>query len=148
MASTYTTNIRIEQQGDGDNKNSWGTVLNNMLQLVDEAITAYTTISLSSVDVTLTAVNGGSDQSRSPFLELTGALTADVNIIVPSVSKSYIVKDKTTGSSAITIKTVAGAGSSVADGTQTMFICDGVSVSPLTDPSLELDSNGDLQPTA
>ena len=29
MASTYTTNIRLTKQGDGDNPNSWGLILNN-----------------------------------------------------------------------------------------------------------------------
>ena len=29
MAASYTTRIRLTQQGDGDNPNSWGTVLNN-----------------------------------------------------------------------------------------------------------------------
>ena len=29
MASTYTTRIRLVKQGDGDNPNTWGTVLND-----------------------------------------------------------------------------------------------------------------------
>ena len=29
MASTYTSRIRLNKQGDGDNPNSWGTVLND-----------------------------------------------------------------------------------------------------------------------
>ena len=33
MASTFTTNIRLEQQEDGANPNSWGTVLTTMLLL-------------------------------------------------------------------------------------------------------------------
>ena len=28
MASTYTTRIRLEKQGDGENPNSWGDILN------------------------------------------------------------------------------------------------------------------------
>ena len=56
MASTFTTRIRLEKQADGSNPNSWGTVLNqNVIDLVDEAIAAYTTVSLSAVDVTLTS---------------------------------------------------------------------------------------------
>ena len=41
MASTFTTRIRLNKQGDGDlnNPNSWGTVLNNgVISLVDDAI--------------------------------------------------------------------------------------------------------------
>ena len=37
MASTFTTNIRLEQQEDGANPNSWGTVLNNnVIALIDD----------------------------------------------------------------------------------------------------------------
>ena len=35
MASTYTTNLRLTKQGDGDNPNTWGEVLNNVISLVD-----------------------------------------------------------------------------------------------------------------
>ena len=28
MASTYTSNLRLTKQGDGDNPNTWGQVLN------------------------------------------------------------------------------------------------------------------------
>ncbi len=31
MASTYTTNIRLEKQGDGENPNTWGLRLMVML---------------------------------------------------------------------------------------------------------------------
>ena len=49
MASTYTTNIRLTKQGDGDNPNTWGQVLNDgVISLVDDAIAGYTTVSLGS----------------------------------------------------------------------------------------------------
>ena len=42
MASTYTSRIRLVKQGDGDNPNSWGAVLNDgVISLVDDAIAAY-----------------------------------------------------------------------------------------------------------
>ena len=94
MASTFTTNIRLEQQEDGANPNSWGTVLNNnVIALIDDAIAAYTTVSLSAVDVTLTNENGASDQARSAFLELQGTLTANVNLVLPAQSKGYFFKN-------------------------------------------------------
>ena len=49
MASTFTSRIRLNKQGDGDNPNSWGVVLNDgVISLVDDAIAAYTTISIGS----------------------------------------------------------------------------------------------------
>ena len=131
MVSSYTTRIRLEKQGDGENPNSWGTVLNqNVIDLVDEAIAAYTTVVVSSADVTLTANDGTTDQSRSPFLELSGTVSASLNVLVPQKSKSYVINDKTTrqNSAAITLKTAAGTGSTVAAGSRKMFLCDTVSV--------------------
>ncbi len=131
MASTYTTRIRLEKQEDGANPNSWGTVLNqNVIDLVDDAIAAYTTVSLSAVDVTLTNIDGQADQARSAFIELQGALTADVNVVIPAKSKSYFIKNKTTRSSAETtkIKTLAGSGATVGVSGNGWFVCDGVSV--------------------
>ena len=60
MAATYTSKIRLTQQGDGDNPNSWGAVLNNgVTSLVDDAIAAYTTIEIgANATVTLSAVDG------------------------------------------------------------------------------------------
>lgn len=47
MASTYTTRIRLEKQGDGENPNSWGDILNqNVIDLVDSVVAAYTTVSI------------------------------------------------------------------------------------------------------
>jgi hypothetical protein len=131
MASTYTTRIRLEKQEDGANPNSWGTVLNqNVIDLVDDAIAAYTTVSLSAIDVTLTNIDGQADQARSAFIELQGALTADVNVVIPAKSKSYFIKNKTTRSSAETtkIKTLAGSGATVGVSGNGWFVCDGVSV--------------------
>ena len=90
--STFTTRIRLEKQGEGENPNSWGRVLNqNVIDLVDDAVAAYTTITVSSVDVTLTNSDGVSDQARSAFLELKGALTDDVNLWGSVVTDSLFV---------------------------------------------------------
>ena len=76
MASTFTSRIRLTKQGDGDNPNSWGVVLNDgVISLVDDAIAAYTTVSIgSAATVTLSAVDGGGDVPRSAFLEVKGSV--------------------------------------------------------------------------
>ena len=135
MASTYTSRIRLEKQGDGENPNTWGLRLNqNVIDLLDEAVAAYVTVSVSSADITLTANDGTTDQSRSPFIELQGTVTADLNVVVPSVAKGYVVNDSTTRSpaaSAITLKTATGQGNLVKTGRVSQFICDAVSVHPV-----------------
>ena len=136
MASTYTTRIRLEKQGDGENPNSWGAILNqNVIDLVDDAIAAYTTIVVSSADVTLTTNDGTSDQARSAFLELSGTVSSNLNVLVPEQSKGFIVNDKTTrqNSATITVKTASGSGTAITSGEIRQLVCDKVSVFALTE---------------
>lgn len=130
--STFTSRIRLEKQADGANPNSWGLILNqNVIDLVDDAIAAYTTVTVSAADVTLTTEDGASDQARSAFIELTGTLTSSHDIILPAQSKSYFIRNKSVPSptsNTITIKTLAGSGATVATSANGFFICDGVSV--------------------
>lgn len=129
MASTYTTRVRLEKQTPGENENTWGTILNgNVIDLVDDSIAAYTTITVSSVDVTLTQADGSSDQARSAFLDITGTLTGNVNVIIPALSKGYGVRNSTSGSFTITMKTATGSGIAIPQGQVISVISDGVSV--------------------
>lgn len=135
MASTYTSITRLEKQGDGENPNTWGARLNqNALDLVDQAIGQYTTISVAAANYTLTVVNGGADQARSPFIELQGTVTSSLNVVVPALGKSYVINDTTTrspSSRTITLKTATGSGQLVKSGRISQFICDSVSVHPV-----------------
>jgi len=136
MASTYTTNIRLTKQGDGDNPNNWGLILNNeVIDLVDSAIAGYTLISCSSADITLTESNGAADQARSAMLEFVGTVSSNINIIVPTKSKFYIVNDQTVrqSSSSITIKTASGSGVTVNTSAAGIFFSDAVSVYSMSD---------------
>ena len=128
--ATFTSRIRLEKQANGENSGTWGTVLNqNVIDLVDDAIAGYTIVSCSATAVELTANNGSSDQARSAVLELQGTLTSSVDITIPSVSKIYYVKNNTSGSYPITLKTAATtAKTTVAQGGTAPFICDAVNV--------------------
>jgi hypothetical protein len=143
MASSYTTRIRLEKQGDGENPNSWGAVLNqNVIDLVDQAIASYTTVSISVGNTTLTTNDGSSDQARSAFIEFIGNLTTSINVEIPGVSKGYGIRTNFATVSAgatLTLKTAAGTGYSVPTSTANTFVfCDGVSVHGLNSSGLGL----------
>jgi len=127
--ATFTSRIRLEKQDNGANSGTWGTVLNqNVIDLVDDAVAGYTIVSCSSA-ITLSSNNGSADQARSAILELQGTLTSSVDITIPSVSKIYFVKNNTSGSHAITLKTAATtAKTTVTQGGTGPFICDGTNV--------------------
>jgi hypothetical protein len=116
MASTYTTNIRLTKQGDGDNANTWGEILNNVLSLVDQAVGSYTTITVGATSsVALTENSGSSDQSRSAILEIAGTVGGahtSIFVYLPAgAAKTYAIKNavsaNTTSSDAVILR-VAG----------------------------------------
>jgi len=130
MASTFTTNIRLEKQGDGENPNSWGTILNaNVIDLVDQAVAAYQIVSVSgTTPLTLSQVNGATDQSRKAILSFDGTLTAETSIIIPSVNKMYYVRNNTSGSFALKVKTAGNTAITIEQGSNVMVATDGTNV--------------------
>ena len=132
MASNYTTRIRLNQQGDGDNPNSLGTVLNDgVISLVDEAVAKYTTVSLgSAATVTLSAVDGGTDVPRSAFLEANGTVGGahtTITMVIPNVTKGYVVNNQTTyttTTNVVKIKTAPGDGLTIPQGAISQIVVD------------------------
>ena len=123
MSSTYSTNLRTELIGSGDQAGTWGTTTNTSLgSILEQAIAGvsggpyvsgtYPSVNFpTDADITLTANNGSVDQSRSAVLVVTstGSLTATRNVIAPaSASKVYIIKNSTTGGQSIQIKYATG----------------------------------------
>jgi hypothetical protein len=137
MAASYTSRLRLVKQGDGDNPNSWGTVLNDgMISLVDDAIAGYEKVTIgAAATVTLSAVDGGEDQARYAFLEVTGSVGGtydDIVLQIPSNSKSYVINNQvsanTTASDTVKIKTASGTGYTIPFGAIGLVVCDGTSV--------------------
>ena len=135
MTATYTTRIRLTKQGTGDNDSTWGVVLNDeVIELTDYAIAGYTTISLAAGNVSLTINDGATDQARSAMLELTGTLTGDRGVYLPTnISKSYIVKNNTSGAYSATVLINGGSGSVIPQGSSAIVFTDGTTVTPATD---------------
>jgi hypothetical protein len=133
--ATYTTRIRLSKQATGENDSTWGTVLNDeVIDLTDFAIAGYTTISLAAGDVSLTANDGATDQARSAIIEMSGTLTANTDMYLPSgVSKSYIVKNNTSGAYDATVLINGGTGTVVPQGGTKIIFTDGVTVTDATD---------------
>ena len=131
MPLTYSPNLRLTNIGDGEQTGTWGQLTNiNIGTLVEQAIAGYTTVSITDATYTLTSINGAVDEARSMALNITSSvtLTATRNVICPSVSKLYVVKNATTGGQSIVIKTSAGTGITVANGATTIVLCDGTNV--------------------
>ena len=136
MASTYTNRLGLEKQGDGENPNSWGSILNtNVIDLIDDAIAGYEIVSVSSTGISLSDNNGTVDQSRNASLEFAGTLTADVTITIPSEEKTYFIRENTTGSFAVQVKTVSGSAITLTQQNNSLISCDGTNIYSVDPPT-------------
>tara|TARA_R100001440_G_scaffold24934_1_gene40452 strand:- start:55 stop:957 length:903 start_codon:yes stop_codon:yes gene_type:complete len=133
MSSSFTTRIRLEKQGDGENANTWGTRLNqNVIDMVDEAVAGYESIDVSAQSsITLTAANGTTDQSRNFGLRFTGALAANCTVVAPSAEKIYYISNETSGGKGIVIKS-GSAKTTVTPGGTTLVATDGTNISKIS----------------
>ena len=130
MPASYTTSLKLTLPADGDT--GWGNTVNTgVTSLIDSSIAGTSTITLASaVDRTLTTVNGTADESRNMFIRVIGTPGGTTNIICPSVSKLYFFTNATTGGFSIVLKTSAGAGVSVPNGSSAVLYCNGTAVVP------------------
>lgn len=139
MASTYTTNLRLTKQGDGENPNSWGAILNDgVISLVDDAIAGYTTVSLgSAATVTLTNVQGAGDQARSAILEFKGTVGGthnDIVVLIPNNSKSYIVRNSVSyndSTDSVVMRVAGHTGVTVNSAETALYVTNGTTVHPV-----------------
>lgn len=84
----------------------------------------YTSFSVAGTgDYTLSTL----EQNRISY-NLTGVLTGNRNIIVPTTVQQYWITNSTTGAFTLTVKTAAGSGIAVSQGSALILYCDGTDV--------------------
>lgn len=130
MASSYTTDLRIEKMVNGENSGTWGTKTNTNWDLIEQAIAGVASVAMTDAEYTLSTANAASDEARNAVITMTGTLTGTQNVIVPSVDKCYTIKNSTTGGYSIVVKTAAGTGVTISNGDTVMVYCDATNVLP------------------
>ena len=130
MASSYSSDLKIELMQTGENAGTWGDKTNTNLNLVQQAIAGYEEISAASADVTLAMTDGTISNARNATIKLTGTLAANRNINVPdSIEKVYNVVDGTDHAGyTLTFKTASGTGVLLCEGNCYVLYADGTNV--------------------
>ena len=130
MASTYSTDLKLELMATGENAGTWGTKTNTNLNLVQQAIAGYQAIDVASSDVTLVMSNASISNARNMVLNFTGTLSGNRTVNLPdSIEKFYILKDGTTHSgNTLTFKTTSGTGFELDEGKIHAAYSDGTNV--------------------
>jgi len=104
MSSTYSTSLRIELQGSGENSGTWGTITNNNFsQSLEFSIAGVTNVACGDAAVTtLTNADGpqsqANNQARNAHIRLTGAHGAVRIAQFPATQKIYLITNATTDS--------------------------------------------------
>ena len=133
MASTYSTNLKIELIGTGEQDGTWGTTTNtNLGTLLEQAVSGYVTQAItdgSGANTTITIPDGTTGVARNMFIEMTGALTfSTTSLIVPANKKLYFIYNNTTGGFAVTVKVTGLTGVSVPNGRKVILVCNGTDI--------------------
>lgn len=130
MTTAYTPILKLALPVTGELNGTWGDVVNNNItSMVEQAITGLATVNTwVAASSTLTTADGTTSQSRCAVLECSGAPGAAATVICPAASKVYILKNSVTGGYAVTLKTSAGTGISVPNGSTALLYCDGTNV--------------------
>jgi hypothetical protein len=154
MASTYSTSLRIELQGSGENSGTWGTITNNNFsQSLEFSIAGVVNVACGdSAVTTLTNADGpqsqANNQARNAHIRLTGAHGAVRIAQFPATQKTYLITNATTdsGSSgpyAMTCRLGASGNTlSIANGTTRLVSTDGTNWYDVFSSGGSYDLNG------
>jgi len=110
MASSYSTDLKLELMVTGENSGTWGDKTNTNLDLLQQAVVGYQAIALTSTNTTLAMTNATISNARNAVLEFTGVLAANATVYVASgIEKTYTIKNSTTGAYTLALNQVGGA---------------------------------------
>jgi len=114
MASTYSSDLKLELMATGENAGTWGTKTNTNLELVQQAIAGVQSITLSNGSTTaLVMSNASISTARNMVIKFaTITLTSATTVTIPdSIEKFYIFDCRAvTDATNLTIKTASNSG--------------------------------------
>ena len=128
MASTYSSNLKLQLMGTGDNAGTWGAVTNlNLGTALEEAVAGTIDVAFSSADVTLTLTDANTAQpARNMRLNLTGTSGGARSLIVPAIEKMYVINNGL--ADACTVKVTGQTGVAVPAGKSMLLFNNGTDV--------------------
>ena len=136
MPSSFSPNLRIELIGNGEQAGNWGSTTNtNLGTLIEDAISGYETVSVTTANQAFTYADGAADQARNAMIELTTTTGANFAVYAPPSPKTYIIANSSSYTATIYNSTVvgnttaAGTGVAIPAGKQMTVLSDGTDFS-------------------
>ena len=133
MASSTSSDLKLELMTTGEKSGTWGTITNTNLQILEQAASGYLDLDVAGADVALSLASFTTSNGKNLYYKLTGTLAANRTVTMPdSAERVFIVEDATTRSSShytLTVKTVSGTGVAIPVGAKVVLYSDGTNIS-------------------
>src|SRR5210317_497069 len=107
MASSYSTDLKLELMVTGEKAGLWGDITNTNLVVLQQSIAGFEQVALNATTgATLAFTNAATSNGKNAVIELTGTITGNVDVTVPTgiTNKVYIIKNSTSGAFTVTVK--------------------------------------------
>ena len=113
MASSYSTDLKLELMVTGEKAGLWGDITNTNLVILQQAIAGFQQVALNATTgAALAFTNAATSNGKNAVIELTGTITGNVDVTIPSTvtNKVYIIKNSTSGAFSVTVKVTGQTG--------------------------------------
>jgi hypothetical protein len=113
MASSYSSDLKLELMATGEKSGLWGDITNTNLNIVQQAIAGYEEVSIAGGVQTTPLVfsNGLVSNGKNAVIKFTGTITGNQTVTIPdSIEKVYVIENGTVGAFSVEFKTVSGTG--------------------------------------
>jgi len=133
MATIYSSDLKLSIMATGENAGTWGQITNTNLYLLQQAIGGYEEISIAGGAQTtaLTMSNGAISNARNAVIKLTGTITGNQVVTIPTaIEKTYVVANGTVGAFTVEFKQAGGTGVTfaAADKSTKILFADGTNI--------------------
>ena len=114
MASTYSSDLKLELMATGENAGNWGTKTNTNLNLIQQAVEEFEQVTLSSGGTLALAMSDATlSNARNMVIKFaTATIAASTICTIPDSIEKFYIFDATglTNPANLTIKTASGTG--------------------------------------
>ena len=129
MASSYSSDLKLELVTTGEKAGLWGTITNTNLQILQQAASGYLSLAVGGADVTLALDNGATSNGKNLYIKLTGTLTANRTVTMPAgAERVFIIEDTTvrgTLNRTLSVLTASGTALAIPTGAVMLVKSDG-----------------------
>ena len=129
MASTYSSDLKLEIVTTGEKAGLWGTITNTNLKILEQSASGYIDVDMAGASVTLDLTDGAVSNGKNFYLKLSGTLGGNRTLTMPSgAERVFVISDETvrgTSNRTLDVLTASGTAQPVPPGATLLCVSDG-----------------------